>query len=301
MVLRVAVRTRPTSLKLFACGQPVLGGDAHPVEAHVGLPDRSRGALAVDHARLIARGVRRDQEALHVAVVVRARPDDHDVRDRGVPDPALGAVDHVVVAVAACPGVERHRVRAVLGFGQREGADRLQARHRRQPALPLLLGAKHRDRLHREPRLHSQERPEAPVAPVQLHVDQARGQRGHARAAVAVDVLPDDAELGEPFDQRPGQLGALPVVVDGWQDLRVDEPPRGDEVLPLLVAELLADQQVVGGERLTEVCIRHGGGHGVPPSSSAVSAATIAAEPSIARVAVGAARRCRMTSPRSAS
>ena len=144
----------------------------------------------------------------------------------------------------------------MLGLGQRERADRLHPRHRRQPALLLLLGAEHRDRLHGQPGLHGEERAEAAVAAVQLHVHQPARERAHARAAVALDVLAEQAELGEPAHQRPRELGALPVAVDDGQHLAVDEAPRGDEVLPLLGGELLADLEVVGRERLAEVLVR---------------------------------------------
>jgi hypothetical protein len=46
---------------------------------------------------------------------------------------------------------------------------------------------------------------------------------------------------GERADRRPRQLGRLPVLVDRGQHLLVYEPPGGDEVIPLLVSELLAD------------------------------------------------------------
>ena len=69
-----------------------------------------------------------------------------------------------------------------------------------------------RDRLHRQPGLHAEERAEAAVAAVQLHVDEPAGERAHARAAVALDVLADEPQLGEPAHQRPRQLGALPVA-----------------------------------------------------------------------------------------
>ena len=79
-------------------------------------------------------------------------------------------------------------------------------------------------------------------------------------AAVALDVLAQQAELGEPAHQRPRQLGRLPVLVDHRQHLAVDEAARGDEVLPLLVGELLADLEVVGGERVAEVRVGERGG-----------------------------------------
>ena len=139
---------------------------------------------------------------------------------------------------------------------------------RRQPALLLLLRAEHVDRLHRQPRLDAEERAEAAVAAVQLHVDQAARERAHARAAVPVDVLAVEPELGEPAHQRPRQLGRLPVVVDRGQHLLVDEAPHLDEVPPLLVGELLADQEVVGGERLAEVLVgNRRGGHALLLSS----------------------------------
>ena len=144
----------------------------------------------------------------------------------------------------------------MVRLGERERADRLEPRHDRQPALLLLLGAEQVDRLHRQPGLHGQERPEAAVAAVQLHVDQAARERAHAGAAVTLDVLAQQSELGEPVHQRPRQLGRLPVVVDRGQHLAVDEPSRGDEVLPLLVGELLAHLEVVGGQRVPEVRVR---------------------------------------------
>jgi hypothetical protein len=83
-------------------------------------------------------------------------------------------------------------------------------------------------------------------------------ERAHAGAAVTLDVLAQQAELSEPSQQRPWQLRGLPVRVDRGQHLAVDEAPRGDEVLPLLVGELLADLEVVRGERIAEVRVGHG-------------------------------------------
>src|SRR6185503_484030 len=91
--------------------------DAHAVEADVGLPDRARGALAGDRRRVVARRVGLDEEALDLAVLVGARPDDDDVGDRAVADPALGAVEDPAVAVATGARLERDGVRAVGGFG----------------------------------------------------------------------------------------------------------------------------------------------------------------------------------------
>src|SRR6266699_4154219 len=60
-----------------------------------------------------------------------------------------------------------------------------------------------------------------------------------------------------PPDQRPADLGPFPVRADDRHDLLVDEPPDGDEVLPLLVGELLADGEEVRPEGFPEVRVRH--------------------------------------------
>ena len=143
-------------------------------------------------------------------------------------------------------------------LGQGEGADCRQLSHCRKPALFLLLGAEQRDRFHRQSRLDAEERSEAAVAAVQFHVHQSAGERGHPRAAVALDVLPEEAELGQAAHQRPRQLGRLPVLVDLRQHFVVDEAAGGEEVLPLLVGELVADVEVVGRECITEVGVREG-------------------------------------------
>src|SRR5450755_2301295 len=79
-----------------------------------------------------------DQVGADIAGVV-AGPDDDHVGEGRVADPALGAVQDEVLAVAPSSGLQRDGVRAVLCLGQAERADRLQTRHRRQPARLLLL------------------------------------------------------------------------------------------------------------------------------------------------------------------
>ena len=136
----------------------------------------------------------------------------------------LCAVEDPGVAVAARRGLQRDRVRAVQRLGERERAELRRAR--------AIAGSQRcfcssepsmRDRAHRQPGLHAEEGAEAAVAAVELHVDQPGRDRAHRRAAVALDAVADDAQLGQPLDQRPGELGALPVVVDDRQHLVVDE------------------------------------------------------------------------------
>ena len=214
--------------------------------------------LAGDHARVVALRRGLDDEAEDLARVGVPGPHDHDVGDRRVADPALDAVEDPVVAVAAGGGLQRDGVGSVIGLGERERPDRVQCGHRRQPALLLLLRAAHRDRLHGQPGVHAEEGAQRPVAAVQLHVDEPAGHGAHAGGAVAVDVLADDLQLGQPPEQVPGQLGLLPVVADVGQHLLVDEPPDGDEPLPLLPGELLAHREEVRAQCLAEMLV---GGH----------------------------------------
>ncbi len=145
----------------------------------------------------------------------------------------------------------------MLRFGQREGPQLVHPGHVRQPARLLFLRAAHRDGLHGQAGVHAEEHAEAAVAAVQFHGDQPARHRAHPGAAVSLDVLPDDAEPGQPLDQRPADLGPFPVRADDRHDLLVDEPPDRHEVRPLLVGELLADGEEVRPEGFPEMCARH--------------------------------------------
>ncbi|GMA90965.1 hypothetical protein GCM10025869_14940 [Homoserinibacter gongjuensis] len=75
-------------------GEVVVGGDAHAVDADVGLLDRALADLAADDARLesarqLALGVALDDERLDAGIRDVAGPHDDDVGAMGVADPAL--------------------------------------------------------------------------------------------------------------------------------------------------------------------------------------------------------------------
>jgi len=89
------------------------------------------------------------------------------------------------------------------------------------------------------PSLDAVEGAEAAVAAVELHVDEAFGQRAHRL---------EETQLGEPAEQRPRKLGGLPVLVDDGQDLLVDEAAGGQEAFVVVVRELVAEAEVVSGE-----------------------------------------------------
>jgi len=143
----VRVSTSGHVAEAVAALQAVLLGHAHVHQLDVGLPDRSQRGLSLHHGGVVAGRALLHHEAAHVAVLASC-PDQHHVGERAIADPALPPVQHVLVAVLARLGLQHHGVRAVLGLGQREGADLLERRHPRQPALALLVGAEHVDRLH---------------------------------------------------------------------------------------------------------------------------------------------------------
>ncbi len=64
---------------------------------------------------------------------------------RGVGDPALGAVQHIVLALSPGGGAQRGGIRSGVRFRQSEGDDRLAAGDARQEAAFLLLGAVDQD------------------------------------------------------------------------------------------------------------------------------------------------------------
>src|SRR5260370_13556000 len=128
------------------------------------LADLAGEQLGVGAPGLGAGGVLLHDDRLDLVVCDVAGPDDHDVGEARVADPALGSVEDPAAAVAAGAGLEPDRVRSVPGFGERERADQPQGGHLREPALLLFLVAQQRDRAHREPGLHADERVDGAVA-----------------------------------------------------------------------------------------------------------------------------------------
>src|SRR5262249_29091723 len=112
-------------LKGVRARQTVPGWNAHAVQLDVGLPDRANAALALDHPRLEPGTAALDQKALDLAILHVPGPYHHDIGDAAVADPPLGAVDHVLIPLAARRRLERNRVGPVVGLGQRERAQAL--------------------------------------------------------------------------------------------------------------------------------------------------------------------------------
>jgi hypothetical protein len=71
---------------------------------------------------------------------------------------------------------------------------------------------------------------------------------------------PDEAGRAQLLDQRPRELGPLPVAVDDRQHLLVHEPASPLQVVKLRGGELLAEHEVVGAEGFSEASFEtHGG------------------------------------------
>src|SRR6202012_3387456 len=142
----------------------------HDIRQHdVRVLHDTQGLLALDPLGGIAGCRGGNDEALDLVVGLVARPDDGDVADRTVADPALAAVDDPVVAVAL-----RHRaqalgrVRSGQRLGQAEGTEQLAGGEPRQPFGALLVTPGDRDGAHDEAVLHADQRRHAGIDPGEL-------------------------------------------------------------------------------------------------------------------------------------
>ncbi len=105
--------------------------------------------LVLDADDLIAGRIGRHDEggdALLAGIGIGDGEDDDDMAVLARGDELLGAVEHIVIAVAARAGAQVGGVGAGLRLGQRKAADPFAARKLRQEALLLLLGAEFQDR-----------------------------------------------------------------------------------------------------------------------------------------------------------
>ncbi len=176
---------------------------------------------------------------------VGARPDHRDVRDRAVGDPHLLAVQDPVRAVTAGARAHRTGIRAGVGLGQTETADRLAGGHPRQPVLLLLLRSPAPDGEHRQRPLDRDQRPHAAVARLELHAGQPVGGRRGAGAPVPLQVHPEQAELPQFTRQLDRDRPGLEPVADVRGDLVGDECADGVANVALLIGQLAIDRQEV--------------------------------------------------------
>ena len=98
--------------------------------------------------------------------------------------------------------------------------------HRRQPALLLLLGAPAPDGVHRERALHRDRAADARVAGLELQAGEPVGDRARAREAVAVEVHPEEPELGQLGRELAREDPLLEPVADVGEHVLAHELPH---------------------------------------------------------------------------
>ncbi|MEY3262096.1 MAG: hypothetical protein RLZZ620_1147 [Pseudomonadota bacterium] len=243
----VEARERPT--EALHAGEQAILGDAAVLEDELGGDRGLQGVFAVHLRRGEARVTLLDDEAADLAVELR--PDHGDMRQGAVGDPHLRAVEHVAVAVIDGLGQHAARVRAEVGLGEAEAADHAAGGHLGEVLQPLGFSAEAADGVHREAALHRDEAAQARVAALQLLADQAVGDVGHARAAVALDVGAQKPHLADLGDEVHREGARATVLLDDRDDAVIHPAPNEVADGALLIRELRVDVvEVHAGELL---------------------------------------------------
>ena len=181
---------------------------------------------------LVARGLEHDQRESLGAGSAGARHDDDQVGGLAVGDEGLLAVDDVVVALLARGGPHALQVGAGAGLGHRDGADELAARHFRQPAQLLLLGAVVQDVVRDDGAVHG---------------DAGRDFRHHA-----LDVLEDGGIVGE-----GGAEAAIGFRHARQQGAHFAQRPPGGTIDHFLRAPFVGVRRQILGEKLAKLVAKH--------------------------------------------
>ncbi len=181
------------------------------------------------------------------------RPDDGDVGDAAVRDPRLRAVEDPRVAVFARVRAHAAGVRAEVGLGETEAADRLAGGKLRNPVVALLFRAVGVDRIHDETRLHGRERAQARVAALELLHDQAVGHVAEAGKVVFLDRRAEQPHLRHLRHEVVGKLLLAIRMLDDRKHFLIDEIAHG-----------LAHHQLLFGEERIDIHVVNAGkiGHG---------------------------------------
>src|ERR1700722_19949202 len=104
------------------------------------------------------RGLFLHDKALDLIVGKISRPDNRKVTPRRVTNPPLLSIENPTIPLTfGSGGHPSARARTHERFGEAEAADLLEARHRRQPFLLLLLRSVEINRTHGEAAVHSKE------------------------------------------------------------------------------------------------------------------------------------------------
>ncbi|MNN02147.1 hypothetical protein D3C81_1147950 [compost metagenome] len=165
------------------------GRHAHVLEDHVAGVGAFLAHLHVALAEADARRLRIDNKGRDAGRALDRRIGARHQREhaglRRVGDEALGAVDHVVVAIAHGGGAQRAGVRAGVRLGQREGGEDLARGQPGQPRGLLLGGAIHQDALRADANRGAQQRAKGRCGLAQLHHHAGLFLHGQLQAAEA--------------------------------------------------------------------------------------------------------------------
>jgi hypothetical protein len=214
-------------------------GGVHPQLLQLALANHAGGVHGDDEER----------EAVVAGVGVRLRHQHDAVRTVAVRDERLGAVDHVLVAVAHGAGLDARHVGAGVGLGDTETEDLLALDRRHDPFLLLLLGAEGEDRRHRHVGVDG----DAHAHPAGVGVADLLGEhdRGVVVAALASVLLglveAQEAQLAHPREHPVGERRLLPLLGVGSQLLGREGANRLTKLLVLVGEdEVLALRAEVG-------------------------------------------------------
>ena len=228
----------------FGSGQTVLVGNLDVLEKELGCHRRPERELALDVAGFEARAVRLDQEAPYA--VVGLRPDHGYRSDRTVGDPAFGPVDDPAPAASFCSGEHAPDVATEVGLRETEAADFPSLRHRRQPALLLRFRSVAVDRVHTKRALHGGERTQPRVSALELLQREAVGHVVHARAAVSLQIRPEQSQLAELRHQLHRKRAVLAdMLLQERKEFLRDELAHGIARDALLVGEQFIEAQKI--------------------------------------------------------
>ena len=199
--MRIAIRKpSPSSPSRFAAGTRHSSKTSSPVV------DPADPHLRLEPRDLEAGRVGLDDERGDPGVAglrIGLREDGVEVRDAGVRDEALAAVEDVLVALAARGRPHRGRVGARAGLGQRVGAEPLAGGELRQVALLLLLRAGELQP-ERAELLHGEDQAAGRADLRDLLDRDEREQRAGAGAApLLVEEEPEDARARGRARRRP--------------------------------------------------------------------------------------------------